>query len=147
MFSIDQDPKEFLRSIRFIERRLETLNREIDRLEAEVDGLKAMDYSGDRVSGRETSDICDRIIIKEERISKVVAERDRLVEQFEMARRIIYTMPTLMYQNVLLERYILNNSWKVVAKNLNFSVRGIFKIHGKALAEFRNCAQKCIKVQ
>lgn len=126
--------------------RLVTLNLEIARLESEVDSLKAMDYSNDRVSGRETSDICDRIIIKEERISKVVVESARLVEQFEMARRLICTMPTLMYQNVLLERYILNNSLKVVAKNLNFSVRGMFKIHGKVLAEFGDCSQKCIKV-
>ena len=40
------------------------------------------------------------------------------------------------YYSVLTLRYVLNNTFDEISEKMNYSIRNVFKIHGRALQEF-----------
>lgn len=60
---------------------------------------------------------------------KLYATRDMLIEAFE-------ALPPLAYQ-VFYKRYILDESFSVIADELNYAPRYIYNVHSKYLKTFR----------
>ena len=48
----------------------------------------------------------------------------------------ISRMPDLDQQNVLIARYVQGLKWEKIAKEMNFSLSQIYKLHGKGLNSF-----------
>jgi len=46
-----------------------------------------------------------------------------------------------VYRPVLIERYVNGKTWEQVAVDLNYSYRGITKLHGRALLAVKECIE------
>lgn len=76
-------------------------------------------------------------------VSKIVdleKETDKMVDGYiEKRKHIISQIDSLKnkdYYNVLTLRYVLNNTFDEISEKMNYSIRNVFKLHGRALQEF-----------
>lgn len=90
-------------------------------------GSRSEGTYSDRV-GRTTA----RIIDLEAEINE---EIDKLVKVKEQIRYIIASVPDSKKRTILERKYILNQSWEVVAEKMGYSPRQIMRIHNDAIEE------------
>ena len=128
--------KEYLNRVRFADISINTKNDELYHLK-----LKSLQVSpqsqGERVqssgSGGDFTKIIDKIFLLQDKINEEV---DRLVELKDQARTLIHRLTDERYKTVLTEYYLNHKTWEQVANCMNYDLRWVYRIHGKALKEF-----------
>lgn len=133
---ITLNAKEYLNRVRFADISINTKNDELYHLK-----LKSLQVSpqsqGERVqssgSGGDFAKIIDKIVLLQDKINE---EIDRLVELKEQARTFIHMLTDERYKTVLTEYYLNHKTWEQVADCMNYDLRWVYRIHGKALKEF-----------
>lgn len=128
--------KEYLNRVRFADISINTKSDELYYLK-----LKSLQVSpqsqGERVqssgSGGDFTKIIDRIVLLQDKINE---EIDLLVELKEQARTLIHMLTDERYKTVLTEYYLNHKTWEQVADRMNYDLRWVYRIHGKALKEF-----------
>lgn len=128
--------KEYLNRVRFADISINTKNDELYHLK-----LKSLQVSpqsqGERVqssgSGGDFTKIIDKIVLLQAKINEEV---DQLVELKEQARTLIHMLTDERYKTVLTEYYLNHKTWEQVADCMNYDLRWVYRIHGKALKEF-----------
>lgn len=128
--------KEYLNRVRFADISINTENDELYHLK-----LKSLQVSpqsqGERVqssgSGGDFTKIIDKIVLLQDKINE---EIDRLVELKEQARTLIHMLTDERYKTVLTEYYLNHKTWEQVADCMNYDLRWVYRIHGRALKEF-----------
>lgn len=128
--------KEYLNRVRFADISINTKNDELYHLK-----LKSLQVSpqsqGERVqssgSGGDFTKIIDKIFLLQDKINEEV---DQLVELKEQARTLIHMLTDERYKTVLTEYYLNHKTWEQVADCMNYDLRWVYRIHGKALKEF-----------
>lgn len=102
----------------------------------------------EHVSGTKESDLADKYIKLERYFDAVIAEWDKLIDMRIEAKAMIKMLPDETQQAVLYARYINCSRWENIASDMEYSWRGIFKIHGLALKNFervhRSALAKCV---
>lgn len=128
--------KEYLNCVRFADISINTKSDELYHLK-----LKSLQVSpqsqGERVrssgSGGDFTKIIDKIVLLQEKINE---EIDQLVELKKQARTLIHMLTDERYKTVLTEYYLNHKTWEQVADCMNYDLRWVYRIHGKALKEF-----------
>lgn len=133
---ITLNAKEYLNRVRFADISINTKNDELYHLK-----LKSLQVSpqsqSEKVqssgSGGDFTKIIDKIILLQDKINE---EIDLLVELKEQARTLIHRLTDERYKAVLTEYYLNHKTWEQVADCMNYDLRWVYRIHGKALKEF-----------
>lgn len=130
------DAKEYLQSIRDIDRQLRVREREWQSLRQDVCSLQSLDYSKDVVSGGRLVGLDDKIARLVDMFEEINAEWGELINRKQKARALIRMLPDVMEQTVLIERYILARDWAQIAFNLDLSEASMYRVHREALEKF-----------
>ena len=128
-------PKEYLQQAYRIDRKIKL---DIEKLSAMRSALfgKAVSYESDgsqhtrHGNGIEAAML--RVLEYEERIN---AEIDRLTDTRLKIEQVINLVPDDTQREVLTRRYLLYQKWEYIAVEMNYNIKWIFKLHGKALSK------------
>lgn len=130
------DAKEYLQSIRDIDRQLRVREREWQSLRRDIYSLQSLDYSKDVVSGGRPTWLDDKIARLVDALEEIKAEWDVLIDRRQKARALIRKLPDVTEQTVLIERYILARSWEQIAFDLGVTWRHAWRVHERAFKKF-----------
>lgn len=128
--------KQYLRQIRTQNRRINSLIAEKDRLKQIAEGVSGVSYDDVKVQasrvtpGNKQTDAVCKLIDLEKRIT---AEIDSYVDIREEAEQLISKLKSPVEQDVLRGYYLAGLTWEQVAENMNYDVRHIYRLHGRAL--------------
>lgn len=86
--------------------------------------------------GNVTESAVLRVVELEERLTK---EIDELTEKRLEIERTVNAVPDEVQREVLTRRYLLYQKWEVIAEEMCYSERQVFRIHGTALRSFKRC--------
>ena len=138
--------KKYLRSIRTQNKCIDSLIAEKDRLTAIAEGVSGMSYDSIKVQSarvtpgsRQTDAVC-KLCDLEERITN---EIDMYVDMREEAARAIDKLPEESERTVLRYRYLCGMTWAKIAERMNYEVRQIYRLHGRALQHIEDYIPKC----
>lgn len=131
--------KEYLRQAYIIDRRLKL---DTERLSAARSALygKAARYGSDGSKpvprGNVTESAVLGVMELEERLN---AEIDELAEKRREIECAVNAVPDEVQREVLTRRYLLYQKWEVIAEEMCYSERQVFRIHGAALKALKRC--------
>ena len=129
--------KEFLNRGRRLNELINSKLREAERLRQLAVSISSPPADGERVKGGIPQSKVENSVVKimalEEEIN---AEIDRLVEVHREIRVAIERLSSPHERLILRERYINDMAWEDIADNLNYSVRQVTRLHGRALKSF-----------
>ena len=127
--------KEYLQQAYRIDRKIKL---DIEKLNAMRSALfgKAVSYESDGTQhtphGNGIEAAILRVLEYEERIN---AEIDRLTDTRLKVEQVINLVPDDTQREVLTRRYLLYQKWEYIAVEMNYNIKWIFKLHGKALSK------------
>lgn len=125
--------KEYLRQAYIIDKRLKL---DTERLSAARSALygKAARYDSDGSKpvprGNVTESAVLRVVELEERLAKEIDELTAKRREIECA---VNAVPDEVQREVLTRRYLLYQKWEVISREMGYTERRIFQIHGDAL--------------
>ena len=138
--------KQYLRQMRAQSRRIDSLIAEKDRLKHIAEGVSGMSYDDVKVQSarvtpgsRQTDAVCKLIDIEE----RITYEIDRYVDMREDAVRTIDMLPQGAERELLRYRYLCGLTWEKIAERMNYEVRQIYRLHGRALQHIEAYIPKC----
>ena len=108
-------------------------------LRARLSSIGSFDYAKDRV---QTSVSNDASYVRQiEKIIDLENDIDSLINEYtDLKHRIIgqlHDLNSIDQIRVLYKRYVLGENFEQIAVDLNFSIRNVYKIHGRGLQEFQ----------
>lgn len=128
-----------LKRIVYLDKRIDSSIREIEKLKEYRSMLRPLTFDNIRV---QTSNISDptaervqKIMAIEERVGK---EIDELIDLREDLKKSIYEVKDEQLRLLLQYRYIEGLSFEEIAIRMNYGIRHIWRLHGKALWEISN---------
>lgn len=125
--------QEYLERAKRIDLIIASDEREIEKLESQAAGLSGKDFS-ERVqtspSNSRIGDIIDKIIKYR---NKVIEDRDKWIALKEEIFDVIKAVENNDERIVLQLRYIEYMTWSEISCRMNYSLRGIHELHGRAL--------------
>ncbi|MDE6747344.1 MAG: hypothetical protein K2J72_12035 [Oscillospiraceae bacterium] len=125
--------KEYLRQAYIIDRKIKL---DTEKLEAARSALygKTVRYNSDGSKpvphGNSTENAVLRVLELEECLN---AEIDELTEKRQEIERAVNAVPDEIQREVLTRRYLLFQKWEEIAREMGYTKRRIFQIHGNAL--------------
>lgn len=127
--------KEYLRKYR-------THVRRIHRINAEISELRSMKLSPSLNNdgmphGSSQSDLSGYAAELDSMVQELIDERYCRIKDYQEIVGRIKKMKSENEKDVLFYRYIRGMDWWEIAEKMKFSERQIFRIHGKALANFQ----------
>ena len=134
--------KEYLKQAYLIDRQIKLDIQKLDSMRGALHG-RAISYDRDgskaasKINGMEDSMI--RVLDYERHINE---EIERLTAKRGEIENDIYMIPDDILREVLIRRYLLYQKWELIAEEMNYGVRHIYKLHLKALREFSELRQK-----
>lgn len=138
--------KQYLRQIRAQNRRIDSLIAEKDRLKQMAEGVSGMSYDSIKVQSarvtpgsRQTDAVCKLIDLE----NRITYEIDRYVDMREDAVRTIDMLPQGAERELLRYRYLCGLTWEKIAERMNYEVRQIYRLHGRALQHIEDYIPKC----
>lgn len=135
--------QECLQSLRDMRIRLRKLERDIKELKDKLYTLRAIDYSKERITGGEPSDLSDQICRYNEKLDKAKAEWQRLAQYADTVDDMIGNIPSEALRALLHERYVNCGSWEQVAMVCGVSREWVRRrLHPRALKEFSKVYKK-----
>ena len=130
----NEKKKEFLRRYRRAVRREQEILNEIQRLRA--DKMFPSVCNDGMPRGSSQTDLSDYAANIDEAIEELKEERLEKIKIYREIEIRIRCVKDEDEQEVLRLRYIKGMKWEEVAVKMNYSYRGVLKIHGKALENF-----------
>ena len=127
--------KEYLRKYR-------THVRRIHRINAEISELRSMKISPSLNNdgmphGSSQSDLSGYAAELDSMVQELIDERYHRIKDYQEIVGRIKKLKSENEKDVLFYRYIRGMDWWEIAEKMKFSERQIFRIHGKALANFQ----------
>lgn len=128
--------KEELKHIIDLDRRIDSKIRQLESLKQMQGSLSAIDYSKDKVQTSVTSSLENSVVKIVDLQIEINKDIDELVDMKNEARMLINEVKGI--EGTVLEmRYLECMKWEEVAYRLNYSIQGIYKIHGQALQSMK----------
>ena len=138
--------KEYLKEIRTQEFRLRSLEEAIVVLEAKAQ--KVTQSWSDMPMQQGASDGIAGIIVKMvDTKRQYIADWDKLIDDRRAAEEILKLMENTTHAGLLWLYYIRCKDWTVVAEEMGFAERHIYRMHGNALQEFQTLMDDVSKCQ
>ena len=128
--------KEYLRRYRTHVRRIHRINAEI----AELRSMKispSVNNDGMPHGGCGQSDLSGYAAELDSMVQELIDERYHRIKDYQEIVGRIKKLKSENEKDVLFYRYIRGMDWWEIAEKMKFSERQIFRIHGKALANFK----------
>nr|DAY18868.1 MAG TPA: Protein of unknown function (DUF1492) [Caudoviricetes sp.] len=135
--------KEYLRQLKTLDNMINAKLLEKERMRALA--TKVTSNLEERVQDSGSGGIENTIIKITELEAQINADIDRLVDLRDEARVMIDKLGNNNHKAILSMYYVSNVTFEQIADYMNYSVAGIFKIHGYALREFNEIFQEKIK--
>lgn len=133
--------KEFLAQAWDIDRRIENKIDERDRLESRLTAGRVANLSGMPRGGHgDWTNAADSVLRLTEQIN---AEISRLCEIKTQVIEAINAVEDEKYRRVLEMRYRNYMTWEQIAENMNYELRWIYELHGRALLCVRVPEEYC----
>lgn len=129
--------KEYLSQVYKLSREIESNKRRIAELESEIGGLRAIDYSGDKVQSSPVDSLSEGIARLDEIQRRLITDTVKLQRDKGRILEEIRSLPDTRCIEVLTLRYVDCKRWGKIEKEMHESRRTIFRIHGDALELFR----------
>lgn len=126
--------RRYLMQVYNVDTRIRAIKSEMDAIRAEITSIGAVDYSKDRVSTSNMSDLSDKVVRLEHSVWKREDRVDKWIKKRDEISKLIDSVEDSTLSALLRYRYILGLDWKEISKILGFSLahtRG--KLHKKAL--------------
>lgn len=123
-------------------RRYRTHVRRIHRINAEISELRSMKLSPSLNNdgmphGSSQSDLSGYAAELDSMVQELIDERYCRIKDYQEIVGRIKKLKSENEKDVLFYRYIRGMDWWEIAEKMKFSERQIFRIHGKALANFK----------
>ena len=129
--------KEYLSQIYAIDRRIKRLQQMRAQIREEMYAVRSPGITPDRVQTSATGDSLERLIAKVDSVERnIVTELQRLIERRTVISGQIDDMQDERYKAILHARYVMCWKWEKVARELHYSDRNVYQLHGEALAAF-----------
>lgn len=126
--------KEFLRSVREQDSLLRAYEQELEDLRRRAYNISSPKL-GDKIQSNHLATL-DEIVAKiEQQAAKVNAAWDELIDRRNRAKFLISKVEDENIRCVLYRYYILTHSWEQIAVEMNYTIRWVYKLHGKALQD------------
>lgn len=126
--------KEFLRSVREQNRLLRAYEQELEDLRRRAYNISSPKL-GDKIQSNHLATL-DEIVDKlDSQIEKVNAAWDELIDKRDNAKALIDKVEDKSARCVLYRYYILIQAWEQIAVEMNYTIRWVYKLHGKALQD------------
>ena len=126
--------KEFLRSVREQDSLLRAYEQELEDLRRRAYNISSPKL-GDKIQSNHLATL-DEIVDKlDAQIEKVNAAWDELIDKRNQAKALINKVEDESGRCVLYRYYILIQSWEQIAVEMNYTIRWVYKLHGKALQD------------
>ena len=126
--------KEYLRQLKTLDCLIKAKELEKERLMA-LAGKVSVSLS-EKVQGGSGGSMEDTIIKATELGEQINADIDKLVSLRNEARGLIDKLDNNNFKTILSMYYISNVTFRQIAKHMNYSIGGVFKMHGHALKDF-----------
>ena len=127
-----------LMQIRRLDKALKSIEREIDQCRADMYSLHATDYSKDRVSGGQGEDLSAKVAKLSEYMEKRNRQWGELIIAKTNIRIKIDNVSDYLLRTVLVEYYILQNTWEEVSVHIGYSWKQTHRLHAKALQDYED---------
>jgi hypothetical protein len=93
-------------------------------------------YTTDRVDGTKQRSPMENAIVKLVDLEyEIDADIDRLVDLKRELSTFIMQVPNSTFRLLLELRYLVGNTWEDVSKTMEYDLRWIYRLHGRALQE------------
>ena len=126
-----------------LDAKIETNLEEYERLKALATKVTAV-LSGEVVSRSRNNDSMADTIEKIIKLQDIInRDVDKYVDLKQDVLEALSKVENPLYYEILYSRYIQYRCWEQIACDMNYSYRGVTKIHGKALIAFERVLEKC----
>lgn len=125
-------PKDYLRQIYRLDRRIELDRRKIEKLRAVLDYKPPSGGSGSGSSADRIPDTLAKIIEYEEQAERLTK---RYIELYIEIEKAIAAVSDPVLREVLERRYLLYQKWEEIADAMHRDLRWVYRLHGKALQQ------------
>lgn len=144
MILLHKDIKIALKELFWLNKSILTLSEEIEYNSCLLTKVSPTIKSDVIQSSNKTT--IEDLIIKGDFLKNKLHEKvSRQIELKEELENIIETLEDIRLQDLIRRRYLRNQKWLTIANELNYSLDGVYKAHGKALRILRKNISK-IKV-
>ena len=112
--------KDYLRDIAALRHRIINNAYEIHSLREMSDALSEIEGAPEQIHLRR-----DKLLAEIRQYKLVVADAEALIYRLDMR-----------YSDILYRRYLCDMPWQLIADDMHYDLRWVFKLHGQALQEF-----------
>ena len=131
----NEKKKEYLCSYKNLCRKLQSLEEQLQSLR-EVEQSAKIQQLSDMPGGGLQKDLSDYIVKLDKVISRIIRTKaDMNNRRLEIEDKIA-SMENGLESDVLRKRYLELKTWERIAEEVDYSVMGTYKIHGRALMHF-----------
>lgn len=128
--------KEYLSRIRKLKHDIKVLEDVITEIRNEAAGVKAIDYSKDKIQVSPTNKVEDLIIKAIEKENKLSKTKEKYINELVKITTQLTSLERAEYSELLYKRYIEFKSLEEIAVEMNYSYDRIRHMHGWALMDF-----------
>lgn len=141
MILLHKDIKIALKELFWLNKSILTLSEEIEYNSCLLTKVSPTIKSDVIQSSNKTT--IEDLIIKGDFLKNKLHEKvSRQIELKEELESIIETLEDIRLQDLIRRRYLRNQKWLTIANELNYSLDGVYKAHGKALRILRKNISK-----
>ena len=130
------EAKYLLQKIAFLDAEINSLIREHESVKSTL--LKATDYSNEPVATTKRNTSEDKLIKLADKSSDIDLKIDELVDFKITMGNYINQLEDERHRVILREHYINGLSFLEISKNLGYTERHLYRIHGDALLKFQD---------
>ncbi|MDR1754573.1 MAG: DUF1492 domain-containing protein [Eubacterium sp.] len=128
--------KEFFQQAFRLNELIETNRLELKRLRALSQSVSTPSLTGDRIGAGNPDDRVGNIVAKIVDLeSEINDEISGFIELEREIRGYICAVSNVNYRLILQKRYINFQKWEEISDEMNYSLRRVLQLHGKALGE------------
>lgn len=129
------EAKQFLRQVRFLDRRIEREEEQLMRLRAKLEAGRMSSITGmPRGGAGDWTDTVDHLIVLEQRLNARVREMCQIKAR---AIDMIDRVDDGRFRELLDCYYIKGMTWEQVAHEMHLDLRWVYRLHGRALRAVR----------
>ena len=128
--------KDFLMRGINLERRVETIKDQIEHYKSLVNNCTVTysDSPKSTASNYKLEECTQKIMDLQAELCEAMAD---LVDVTCEISRAIQKIENYDYQDLLVKRYVLGQSWEKIADDMNYGIRNVHRLHGEALRELK----------
>lgn len=130
----------YLSRVKGAQARIQSLADTMADIYDEIAGIKAVDYSTERVDGGAVSYLLEQMLDdKQQRLDECQSQAHDMECKVRRVTYILGKMDDQLHASILEAHYINGKEWHMVAKAVNYGIDNIFKIRVQALIGFYDC--------